>query len=442
MPMSGICGPLLTVRVLQDYTDECERQMTHPISKIKHQMTSSEITLNGYAVSYNGIVALGRALRDSCALGRLRHLSLQNMQIRGMGVVELVRAVNTSNNLLQVLKLDRNPLSLQPLAASNPNTNRLGRGTRAAIAVAALLNDTPSLTWLSLSKAELGDDGIEIIAAAVSKHEYLTSLDISDNNSTNNPGKMLESAVAVGKMLAETRSLLELDYSWNNLSLGSGQAFLGFQSGQPIEGQGMYANSSLRRLVVNNTAFLKSFSNCNALGRTIGRENCVLDFLDISYCDLTAFQNVEALASGIVANPALRILVMDGNYIGWEGYKAVMSRKGRKRCVSSFQKKADSAAKYPTAKGLAEVLEIYKSFDEDENGTMDRDEFAEILARLGFMKTGWTDKDVSVVFDKIDVDGSGQIDFSEFYEWCALIHSACCSDICFDWAAVSNEVMR
>lgn len=61
-----------------------------------------------------------------------------------------------------------------------------------------------------------------------------------------------------------------------------------------------------------------------------------------------------------------------------------------------------------------ELEETFHHFDEDNNGQIDRDEFAQVMDALG---ADMTEDELDVGFSIIDTDGSGEIDFDEFTEW-------------------------
>ncbi len=61
-----------------------------------------------------------------------------------------------------------------------------------------------------------------------------------------------------------------------------------------------------------------------------------------------------------------------------------------------------------------EVKETFEHFDDDDNGTIDREEFAQVMEALG---AGMSEAELEVGFEAIDTDRSGEIDFEEFAEW-------------------------
>lgn len=61
-----------------------------------------------------------------------------------------------------------------------------------------------------------------------------------------------------------------------------------------------------------------------------------------------------------------------------------------------------------------ELKETFEHFDGDDNGLIDRDEFADVMDALG---ADMSEAELDVGFDAIDTDRSGEIDFDEFVEW-------------------------
>ncbi|MDF1662328.1 MAG: EF-hand domain-containing protein [Planctomycetota bacterium] len=66
------------------------------------------------------------------------------------------------------------------------------------------------------------------------------------------------------------------------------------------------------------------------------------------------------------------------------------------------------------AKSKEELLETFKHFDRDGNGSIDAQEFKELLYALGAVVT---DEEVATGLDVLDADKNGRIDFEEFCVW-------------------------
>ena len=66
------------------------------------------------------------------------------------------------------------------------------------------------------------------------------------------------------------------------------------------------------------------------------------------------------------------------------------------------------------SKSKEELLETFKHFDRDGNGSIDADEFKELLYALGAVVT---DEEVATGLEALDADRNGRIDFEEFADW-------------------------
>lgn len=64
--------------------------------------------------------------------------------------------------------------------------------------------------------------------------------------------------------------------------------------------------------------------------------------------------------------------------------------------------------------GGNEVFEIFKSFDRDGSGSIDRGELSRLLEALG---QGIDEDELAIALDVIDTNGSGRISWAEFEAW-------------------------
>ena len=60
------------------------------------------------------------------------------------------------------------------------------------------------------------------------------------------------------------------------------------------------------------------------------------------------------------------------------------------------------------------IYEVFRKFDADGGGTLDPDELRVLLDEL---KVPMTDEELGALFEELDEDGEGGIDFDEFYTW-------------------------
>jgi calmodulin len=71
-------------------------------------------------------------------------------------------------------------------------------------------------------------------------------------------------------------------------------------------------------------------------------------------------------------------------------------------------------AEQPSDEQRSEILEIFRHFDHDKNGTMEARELASLLTTLGG-DSGADELDAAI--EALDVDHNGKIDFDEFVAW-------------------------
>ena len=59
------------------------------------------------------------------------------------------------------------------------------------------------------------------------------------------------------------------------------------------------------------------------------------------------------------------------------------------------------------------VVDLFRAWDEDRSGTVDRREFHKAVRALGF---DVSEEDAGAVFDSLDEDGSGNLEYKELNE--------------------------
>ena len=65
-------------------------------------------------------------------------------------------------------------------------------------------------------------------------------------------------------------------------------------------------------------------------------------------------------------------------------------------------------------KKRSNIYEVFRKYDADGGGTLDMEELSVLLKEL---KVPMTEEELEKLFDELDEDGEGGIDFEEFYEW-------------------------
>jgi hypothetical protein len=268
-------------RLWEDYCDACTTHMTHPVREIKAQIAGGRVTLEGYTLSHNGVMALSRLVQGMATLGGVHTLCLTDNNIRGHGVRALADALTSASASLQALYLDKNAITSEShdVRSLNAAEARLGRGDTGCNALVEIMRHTTTLTLLSLSHNSLGNDGLVKLAREIPEHPSLTSLRLEYNNATP-PVEMLEAAHTLGETLTRSTKLIEFFYGGNSLLGRDALALLGGVDPQPLHG--LLQSQSLRRLHLQDNGLFKQLACVEAFAACISSANCVLHYVDLS----------------------------------------------------------------------------------------------------------------------------------------------------------------
>ena len=138
-------------------------------------------------------------------------------------------------------------------------------------------------------------------------------------------------------MIEGNSTLLQLSYEGNNLNRKCGLAFLGGAGSPGNLNKGIMMNYTLRTLNIARTGACRTLAGVQTLAQLLARKGSPLETLNISRCGLTG-DLMESLTQGLDASN-LKYLILDGNRIQTpcDGFKVLMSRKGRKRYVVGFE---------------------------------------------------------------------------------------------------------
>ena len=75
-------------------------------------------------------------------------------------------------------------------------------------------------------------------------------------------------------------------------------------------------------------------------------------------------------------------------------------------------KNIDNSSRYHTIK---KAIELFKQYDKDGNGTIDREEFKELFKQ--FKQSNADDSQLDSALQALDTSGDGKISFPEFLTW-------------------------
>lgn len=90
--------------------------------------------------------------------------------------------------------------------------------------------------------------------------------------------------------------------------------------------------------------------------------------------------------------------------------------------------------------GHVSMVETFRQFDKDGNGTIDKSELAGVLKQLD--PQAWTDKKVDILWWALDVNEDGQVSYEEFARWITKPKSgyrACKDHISFEQLPVLDQ---
>ena len=132
-----------------------------------------------------------------------------------------------------------------------------------------------------------------------------------------------EGCAAIASFLASNRSLTSLDLTDVGIS----------SLGCKALGEALEKNSTLQVLRLDHNASL-GVRGASILGECLTR-NLGLSTLSLTYCLLDGPEAAEAIVSGIMRSPAIRVLELKGNRLGVDGLLVLL--KALRNCASLFR---------------------------------------------------------------------------------------------------------
>ena len=403
-----------------EYSRFCLEEGAHVVSELKRQFEHKEkLKLVNQYLSLRGVRALGRMFTSVYPEGVLRSLEISFAGLNSPGMVMLAQAIKAGCTALTSLKLDGNPFTQETndvSRASNPTTNRLGRGLSGCRVIAETISETTTLKTLSLQSCKIGNLGLAAIATALQTNRSIEFLNISDTNMPR-PEGMPRAATELGKMLEVNTDILELQCHSVVFPGDSALALLG--GGSFYKATGLRSNSALKVLNLSRNNLCRSHSANAALRDFLCSDTCFVEHLDLGYNHMDSV-GVLVFSDGLIGNNSLRSLILDGNELGVIGCRTLLSYRGRKTVIGGSTAGMSEVAKMRKPKSMLDVRKIFDEFDADGSGALDVIEMEEFLSTVTDSLAASVRRglgDAKKIIETMDNDGSGVVEFEEFFAW-------------------------
>ncbi|XP_069127637.1 leucine-rich repeat-containing protein 74A-like isoform X2 [Argopecten irradians] len=400
------------------YERACKKYGVIPSSLFLRKLTEKDVDLTNYGLGPKGVMAVSVALVVNSSV---TSLILKGNCIDNAGVL-CIQQMMTENMSITDLDLSENSL-----------------GTYGAKVMGLMLRENKVIRYLNLSSNQFTDQDAIYLTKAIQDHSSLEHVDLSHNEFGDLSGPEFE------KMISDAnRALLALDLSWNQFRL----------IGAKHLAVGMKENAYLKYLNVSWNGL--DDGGGKDFGDAISNNN-VIEVLDISSCRIGP-EGFAGVLKGLKNNDTLQELRIGKNNIPEEAADAAIEMFDQMESTKltvldmtdvilgpRFQEKVDGLKeKHPdleikfgysdmygkrkmagsidvgedallTIKEYMDrhnltISELFARFDDDGSNSVDYDEFREGIKEA---KIDLTDYQVDKLIQFIDIDGDGDLDFSE-----------------------------
>ncbi|XP_062574928.1 leucine-rich repeat-containing protein 74A-like [Saccostrea cucullata] len=407
---------------LQTYLDSCSLLGITPVTYLCKQMSNKGLVMRNHSIGPLGARALAIALLNNDVI---TSLDLEDDGIEAEGAKAIAEMLEVNSNIVDV--------NIYSWLSENCI------GTNGARAISQLMKNNQFIQSLDISGSNLVDSDAYLIADILKNNTTLRELILSHNGFSEQGGYILAQAIT------NNDTVRILDLSWNHLR-GKGSLSIAAS---------LQKNIGLRKLDLAWNGFSKNDAivMCKSL-----KENTTLKELDISHNRLEK-EGIGYLMQGVKESDGLEILRMGGNSITPElaiiilsciaqsdSCRVTLLDLGNNEVDEDFLAQLDDVQstrslnvlhgqviKRENARGrkgtgidgnLDAVYELYrymhehnyrvidlmKWLDKDGDMSVSREEF-----KRGMMvaEVPLTEHQLDVMLDKLDMDGDGEVDFSE-----------------------------
>ncbi|XP_048255646.1 leucine-rich repeat-containing protein 74A-like isoform X1 [Haliotis rufescens] len=377
---------------------------------------TENLDLKYYGMGARGAMAVSMALVIN---DRIASVNMCGNDMGPTGMMYMQRMMQENNNIVEL----------------NISENNLG--TEGARHIGELLRVNKVIRHLDASGNDFTDADAQLISKPVEAHTGLVRLNLSHNSLGD------AAAGALQQMIAENSSLQELDLSWNHFR-GAGAIQLA---------QGLSENVNIKVFNVSWNGF--DDDGAVALASCLKNNSVVVD-LDVA-CNRVGQIGVMELVSALKVNDALETLRIGKNNISEECAGAAVevlrmtnplkltkldmsdvilsSRfadlvsdlydvhpeldvvygytdsygKRKMKGYDIVEESMKVISEYLKAKDIT-IVELFSRFDADGSMSVTHEEFKEGLRDAGIPLS---DLQVEEIIKQLDMDGDGEIDFSE-----------------------------
>ena len=399
------------------YLKVCDTLGVTPVSRFGNEIGQEEIKINHRFLKEAGTKAIASVLLRNKKTSKL-HVAFNELDTKG-GIY-----------IGQVLSKSR---ALTELNLANNNIKKEG-----IIAIAEALPNNTVIRKLDLSGNGLGDKDAVLLAEGVENNNSLNWLNLSYNKFSEASG------VSFGTALTYNNSLVELNFSWNHIRREGAEAIVkslryndslekldlswnGFDDIATTElGESLKRNSTIKELNLSNNRL--SDEGLKNIARGLeGSEK--LEVLNLNHnLIFNACQGVNKILEILYKSsaPALTVLKILDIKLDHD-CETLLEKVLKKRTglavhhgckkTDSFVTKKKEANPFDFLKAYLEknkihAFDLFKRLDPEGQfrDSLSRVQFLEGMKRLKVMSDFYLDK----LVEMLDVDGDGEIDYSEF----------------------------